>query len=237
MSAQRKVLVYGGKGALGSTCVQFFKNNNWWVSSVDLAHNDEANANVLISNSDSLVAQEAEVIDGLSKVLIGDKLDAIICVAGGWAGGSAANKDFIKNSELMIRQSVWSSLIAAKLASKFLKEEGLLTLTGAKAALDPTPGMIGYGMSKAAVHHLVSSLSAEKGGLPKNSSVLAVLPITLDTPMNRKFMANADFSTWTPLSFVADLFYKWSTEVSTRPKSGSLVQLVTEKSQTITKIN
>lgn len=137
----------------------------------------------------------------------------------------------------MIRQSVWSSLIAAKLASKFLKEEGLLTLTGAKAALDPTPGMIGYGMSKAAVHHLVSSLSAEKGGLPKNSSVLAVLPITLDTPMNRKFMANADFSTWTPLSFVADLFYKWSTEVSTRPKSGSLVQLVTEKSQTITKIN
>lgn len=48
--------------------------------------------------------------------------------------------DFIKNSELMIRQSVWSSLIAAKLASKFLNENGLLSLTGAKAALEPTPG-------------------------------------------------------------------------------------------------
>lgn len=42
----------------------------------------------------------------------------------------------------MIRQSVWSSLIAAKLASKFLNDNGLLTLTGAKAALDPTPGII-----------------------------------------------------------------------------------------------
>lgn len=126
---------------------------------MDLVSNEDANANVLISNSDSLVAQETEVIEGLSKVLAdGAKLDAIICVAGGWAGGSSANKgktcfliysrlepfllaDFIKNSELMIRQSVWSSLIAAKLASKFLNEDGLLTLTGAKAALEPTPGM------------------------------------------------------------------------------------------------
>jgi len=236
MSVQRKVLVYGGKGALGSACVDFFKSNNWWVSSVDLIQNEKANANVLISNSDTLVSQEVEVIDGLTKVLDGGKLDAIICVAGGWAGGSAASKDFIKNSELMIRQSVWSSLIAAKLASKFLNEAGLLTLTGAKAALDPTPGMIGYGLAKAAVHHLVSSLSAEKGGLPKNSSVLAILPVTLDTPMNRKFMANADFSTWTPLDFVADLFLKWSTDQTSRPKSGSLVQLITENSKTSLKI-
>jgi len=134
-----------------------------------LIHNEQANANVLISNSDSLVNQEVEVVEGLTKVLDGRKLDAIICVAGGWAGGSAANKgfllsflclnlfkfkflgfllDFIKNSELMIRQSVWSSLIAAKIASKFLNENGLLTLTGAKAALEPTPGMHSMPFSK-----------------------------------------------------------------------------------------
>lgn len=60
---------------------------------MDLVSNDDANANVLISNSDSLVAQETEVLEGLSKVLTdGAKLDAIICVAGGWAGGSSANK-------------------------------------------------------------------------------------------------------------------------------------------------
>lgn len=40
----------------------------------------------------------------------------------------------------MLKQSVWSSLIATKLAAKFLKDDGLLTLTGAKAALEPTPG-------------------------------------------------------------------------------------------------
>jgi dihydropteridine reductase len=36
----------------------------------------------------------------------------------------------------MIKQSVYSSVLAAKLASNFLSEGGLLSLTGAKAALD-----------------------------------------------------------------------------------------------------
>ena len=42
----------------------------------------------------------------------------------------------------MWKQSVWTSLIAAKLASLHLKEGGLVALTGAKAALEGTPGMI-----------------------------------------------------------------------------------------------
>ena len=140
-TVQRRVLVYGGKGALGSVCVEFFRKQNWWVSSIDLHENDQADSNILINaNSTSLVDQETDVIQHLTKILGDDKLDAIICVAGGWAGGSAKNKDFIKNSELMIRQSVWSSLMASRLASKFLKDDGLLTLTGAKAALESTPG-------------------------------------------------------------------------------------------------
>jgi dihydropteridine reductase len=53
---------------------------------------------------------------------------------------------------------------------------GLLTLTGALAAQDATPGMIGYGIAKYAVHHLVKDLSAENGGLPKGCKVNAILP-------------------------------------------------------------
>jgi dihydropteridine reductase len=64
--------------------------------------------------------------------------------------------------------------------------------------------MIGYGMAKSAVHHLTKSLAGQNSGLPAESLVVAILPITLDTPMNRKWMADADFSTWTPLQFVAE---------------------------------
>lgn len=64
--------------------------------------------------------------------------------------------------------------------------------------------MIGYGAAKAAVHHLTKSLSGKDSGLPTNAAAVAILPITLDTPMNRKWMPKADFSTWTPLEFVAE---------------------------------
>lgn len=67
-----------------------------------------------------------------------------------------------------------------------------------------TPGMIGYGLAKAAVHQLTKSLAEEKSGLPKDSLVVSILPITLDTPMNRKWMPQADHSTWTPLDFIAE---------------------------------
>ena len=47
--------------------------------------------------------------------------------------------------------------------------------------------------------------------------------------MNRKWMPKADTSTWTPLQFVADLVFNWSSTCNERPKNGSLVQLVTKE--------
>ena len=113
---------------------------------------------------------------------------------------------------------MWSSAISATLASKFLVPGGLLVLPGAQPATGGTPGMMGYGMAKvgdgdhdddgddgdngddnddddddqAAVHQLVLSLAAPGSGLPEASCVAAILPVTLDTPMNRKFMPGAD---------------------------------------------
>lgn len=72
----------------------------------------------------------------MAKALDGQTLEAVLCVAGGWAGGNAGHVDFIKNSDLMWKQSVWSSVLASAIASKHLKEGGLLTLTGAKPALE-----------------------------------------------------------------------------------------------------
>ncbi len=50
--------------------------------------------------------------------------------------------------------------------------------------------------------------------------------------MNRKFMPDADFSTWTSLDFIAELLFKWATNPEERPKNGSLVQLVTKNGET-----
>lgn len=52
--------------------------------------NDNAHANVIVKPSDSWVSQEEEVISGVVDILEGNKVDAVICVAGGWAGGNTA---------------------------------------------------------------------------------------------------------------------------------------------------
>ena len=226
-----RVLVYGGKGALGSACVSKFKSKNWWVGSIDMKSNDQADANVIVKPESNWQEQEVDILKQVASILNGDKVDGVICVAGGWAGGNAAHKDFVKNSDLMWKQSVWSSVIAGSIAAQHLKKGGFLSLTGAKPALAETPGMIGYGMAKAAVHQLTKSLAAKGSGLPKDSLVAAVLPVTLDTPMNRKWMADADTSAWTPLEFVANLFWKWA-QNEDRPASGSLLQLITKDNKT-----
>lgn len=163
--------------------------------------NEQADFNLIVDRNADWVEQETSVITKIGTELNGQKLDAVICVAGGWAGGNAS-KDLAKNADLMWKQSVWTSTISAAVGAQFLKNGGFLALTGAKAALEGTPGMIGYGLAKAAVHQLTKSLAGENSGLPEKSLVISILPITLDTPMNRKWMPKADFSTWTPLEFV-----------------------------------
>ncbi|NP_001018534.1 dihydropteridine reductase [Danio rerio] len=227
----QKVIVYGGKGALGSACVQYFKAKHWWVASIDLSANEEANANVTVKMTESFTEQANQVTADVGDLLGEEKVDAIFCVAGGWAGGSAKAKTLFKNADLMWKQSVWTSTICSHLATKHLREGGLLTLAGAKAALGPTAGCIGYGMAKASVHQLCQSLSAPNSGLPPGSAAVAILPVTLDTPMNRKFMPDADVSCWTPLEYITELFYKWTTGES-RPPSGTLMQLVTADGKT-----
>lgn len=176
-----------------------------WVGSIDMAENELADANVIVSRDPTAtwVDQETAVLSQVSGILAGEQLDAIICVAGGWAGGNA-KKDLAKNADLMWKQSVWTSSISAALAAQHLRAGGVLSLTGAHPAQQGTPGMIGYGMAKAAVHQLTKSLAGKNSGLPEGALVVSILPVTLDTPMNRKWMPTGDFGSWTPLEFVAE---------------------------------
>ncbi|KAF8958118.1 hypothetical protein BGZ46_002038 [Entomortierella lignicola] len=220
------IVVYGGSGALGRAIVSTFIQKQWAVTSIDFSANQEATTNVLLEKNDTLEEQGKRVVGAVA-----GQVDAIVCVAGGWAGGNAASSEFFATSELMWKQSVHSSLVASHLASKALKAGGLLTLTGASAAQKGTPFMIGYGMAKAAVHHLVASLAGPDSGIPADAKVNAILPITLDTPMNRSGMPNADFTSWTPCSEVAETIYGWAT--NTIPvTSGKLVEIVTKDSKT-----
>ncbi|KAJ1914797.1 hypothetical protein IWQ60_008676 [Tieghemiomyces parasiticus] len=227
-----RVIVYGGNGALGATLVSLFKARSWQVTSIGLAPNPHADKNVLVKPNLPLPTAGQQVLETLQRT--SDlPVHAVLCVAGGWEGGSIQSDQALASAEHMWQQSVQTSLIAAQIAARHLRPGGLLTLTGAEAAAaGPTPGMIGYGMAKAAVHHLTASLAAPGAGLPDRVSVNAILPVTLDTPANRGAMPDADRSTWTPLSEVAEGLFAWASDPTKRPPSGSLVKILTKDHQT-----
>jgi dihydropteridine reductase len=54
----------------------------------------------------------------------------------------------------------------------------------------------------------------------------------LDTPMNRKFMPQEDFSAWTALQDVAEPLVKWTVEHKDWPVNGALYQLATKDFKT-----
>ncbi|KAJ2083013.1 hypothetical protein H4R24_001129 [Coemansia sp. RSA 988] len=226
------VVVYGGRGALGSACVGLFKRQAWKVISIDYNINPEADDNLLVSDSNQGLAEHgARITRDIGDLLDGGKADAVICVAGGWQGGNAASSNFLKNADLSIKQSIDSSLIAANIAARHLRQNGLLALTGAIPALEGgTPGMVGYGMAKAAVHHLVTSLAMPGSGID-GGRVVGILPQTLDTPANRSAMTSADFSSWTPLTEVANVLHQWASDQASC-EGGRLYRLVTKDSVT-----
>jgi dihydropteridine reductase len=179
---------------------------------VDLVSNDNADANVVVGPTDSWTEQSEKVTSLVAEAVGEHKLDAIFCVAGGWAGGNAGSEGtlqfhilfvlcyflfvclrlflivlighffagFVNNCDMMWKQSVWTSTIAAELASKHLQPNGLLQLTGAAPALEGTSFMMGYGMAKAAVHQLTKSLGGKNTGLPTGTVTFAILPSVFD---------------------------------------------------------
>ncbi|MCP9263617.1 Dihydropteridine reductase [Dirofilaria immitis] len=210
-----RVVIYGGRGGFGS-----------WTLSIDLLTNEMADRNVVINKNASWIEQESLVLKSVGEILNGEHLDAILCVAGGWAGGSANSEDMIKNSEILWKQNVWTSAICSRIAALHLKK-----------VLKDTPRMLGYGMAKAAVHQLVRSLAAKNSGIQDESTVVAILPTTLDTEQNRKWMPNANTDSWTSLTYIAELLYEWTSDPSSRPPNGSLVEIITRNKQNELKIH
>lgn len=225
----KRVFVIGAAGALGKAVVETFQKQQWSVVGVDVlpSASQTPYCHYTVPSGISMAhLQEAYLAS------VGDhRLDAVINVAGGWSGGTVSDPSTAASTEEMLRQSLFSSVAASHVFSAKGNNGGLLLFTGAAAATAPTPGMIGYGTAKAAVHFLCQSVAADSSVLPADASVLAILPTTLDTPGNRVAMPDADRSTWTPLDSVAEQILQWSNGVS-RPASGSLVRIVTEKSTT-----
>jgi len=221
-----QVLIYGGCGALGSTIVKAFKAVSWTVFSADFQISKFADHSIVVPKN---LKDTSTIVNQLRDLKA--EFDAVISVAGGFQMSTIKDESIFDSVETMVSYNLYSAVSASHLASRFMKEKGLLVLTGAEGALRPTPIFLSYGISKAACHHLVKSLAEPNSGMPKSSTVIAMLPITLDTPQNRKDMPTANFNNWTPLESVAEILLNWCSGKNV-PTNGQLMIIKTEEKKT-----
>jgi NAD(P)-dependent dehydrogenase (short-subunit alcohol dehydrogenase family) len=124
------------------------------------------------------------------------RLDALVNVVGGYAGGTALwdleTKVFDQMMALNLRSGYALSRAAVRVMLK--KGHGAIVNVAAKAAIDHAAGAAAYAASKAAALALLDSLAADLKGSGVRANT--ILPSIIDTEANRKAMPTADFSKW-----------------------------------------
>lgn len=133
------------------------------------------------------------------------RLDTLVHVLGGFAGGISVAET---------TDAVWEQMQNINLTSAFRvfreciphlrkAKSGRLIAIGSLAAAQPHASLAAYVTFKAALAMLVQTVALENADAGMTANV--ILPGTMDTPVNRKYMPDADFSKWLKTSEVAEL--------------------------------
>ena len=133
------------------------------------------------------------------------RIDAVVCLVGGFAMDSAreADQDSIMK---MITLNFFTALNTVQPVLSVLadqKERIPIILVGAKPVFDSGASKMtfSYTLSKSMVVKLAQLLNAD----PKNkANVSVIVPSIIDTPQNRIAMPDADFSDWVSPESIAE---------------------------------
>jgi NAD(P)-dependent dehydrogenase (short-subunit alcohol dehydrogenase family) len=133
------------------------------------------------------------------------RIDLLAHLVGGFAGGKTVTEMDDATFQNMMEMNLNSAFYVLRATLPHMRRAGVgrIVTIGSRAAEDPGPGVGAYSASKAALVSLTRTVALEN----KDAGITAnvILPGTMDTPLNRKFMPNADFSTWVQPSSIASL--------------------------------
>ncbi len=224
----KTVVVTGAFGALGGAVAEAAARQGASVAALDYAADAPAGLGdrlgpdaLLVGGIDLTSPEEAERAMAEIQQKFG-RIDALLNIAGGFRWETIADSKGDEAWDRMFAMNLKTTLNAARAAIPYLLESGAgrIVNVGAEAANRAAEGMGSYAASKAAVHRLTESLAEELK--LKGVTVNAVLPSTIDTPLNRKEMPNADFSRWVAPGDLASVMLFLASEEA-RAVTGALV--------------
>jgi NAD(P)-dependent dehydrogenase (short-subunit alcohol dehydrogenase family) len=208
--AEKTILITGATGGLGSIVVPYFLDRGWRVIAVVSEENGKNKPGpfpLLDVQVVDLTDEKAvgAVIAWLIKTYGG--IDAALLLAGGYVAGGVADatKNEVKTMFAINFETAYN--VARPVYGHMLgRGKGRIVLMGARPALEASAGKtaIAYALSKSLLFKLAEILNADGKG--KDVVTHVVVPSTIDTPNNRKWMADADFGSWVKPEQLAEIF-------------------------------
>jgi len=214
----RVVLVSGAAGNLGKAVASAFYEAGASLALCDLhpepllsAFADSSRVIGLecdLTRPDSTESMVRSALDRFSRI------DAVAALTGGFSMGGALHETALDDWEFMMKLNAATlfTLAHAVLPHMRQRREGRIVTVGARAALSGKARMAAYTASKAAVIRMTESLSEENKLYGIN--VNCVLPSIIDTPLNRRDMPDADFTTWVAPAALADVILFLASDAS-----------------------
>lgn len=197
------VLVAGGTGGLGRSVSLAFLQEGASVVVTYQRQEEFEKLRRAAAASSTLEGKQLDVTDPptvgtfVNELLAKHgKLDALVNTVGGFTGGLKLWETDPNVFDRMIALNLRSGYVLSRaIVPAMLKQgRGAIVNVVAKAALDHAAGVSAYAASKAAAQAMTESLAAELKG--SGVRVNSILPSIIDTEVNRKAMAGADFSKW-----------------------------------------
>ncbi|MFN8374228.1 MAG: SDR family NAD(P)-dependent oxidoreductase [Anaerolineae bacterium] len=213
MFSNKVVIVTGATGNLGRACVQRFADGGASLVLVDRKADAAEQLAKELGLKDYLVATVSDAgdpaaVEGMVAAVEQryGRIDALAHTIGGFdAGKPVHDPDSLAIFEKMMSLNVRPLYVLAGRVARYMLDKGTggkIVVVLAKSALKGGKGSGAYTASKAAAQRVMESMSAELKDSGIN--VNAVAPSTIDTPINRKDMPNADFSKWVTPAQLAD---------------------------------
>ncbi len=202
--AGKVALITGAKGALGSRVTRAFLEAGASVAGVsrsisgsDFDHPRFAAVPIELSSSGAAESALDQAVAQFGRV------DALVHLVGGWAGGSRLEDTSEETFEAMLNVNLRSAFFMMRSAARRMRAQGSgrLLAIASKAAREPQPKAGAYSVSKSGLVALIQAFAAELRGTGVTANVL--MPGTMDTPQNRAAMPGADPSRWVPPEQVA----------------------------------
>lgn len=203
---QNKVaLITGAKGGLGTFVTESFLNAGVTVAGVSrsIAQSDFSHPNFHAFPADITQPKPTrELVQAVVAKLA--HIDVLVHVMGGFAAAKIHETD--DDTWLRMRDLNLSSgfYIARDVIPVMRRQEyGRIIAIGSLAAVEPHDSLGAYASFKTALATLFRTIALENQDAGITSNI--ILPGTMDTPVNRAAMPNADPTKWVPPADVAKL--------------------------------